>query len=187
MTIREPSPILVGMNQRRWIAAMMTAATLLGGAIVVAQPAPDVAAPTTAPTTQQSEYERLLGADADRPERPILPKGRPTIDTTTGTNAIAPNAPQIQTRREGSYIVNQTGRLTKAADGEGFEFVFNADGNAMQDPPMKVLPNLKLGVMQDSIEAGNRDLLFRVTGMVTEYRGRNYILLEKVVVVSDLK
>lgn len=184
-----------GMNQRRWIAAV-TATTLFGGAMVVGQATPSAPAdapantpstqPTTAPT-REAEYDRLLGADADRPERPILPTGKPTIDLTSGAAAVAPNAPAVQTRREGSYIVNQTGRLTKAGDGEGYEFVFNADSNAMQDPPMKVLPNLKLGVMQDSIEASNRDLVFRVTGMVTEYRGRNYILLEKVVVVPDLK
>jgi hypothetical protein len=28
-------------------------------------------------------------------------------------------------------------------------------------------------------------LHFRITGMVTEYKGRNYVLLDKVVVVPD--
>jgi hypothetical protein len=82
--------------------------------------------------------------------------------------------------------VNKLGRLTKSVDGSGSEFTFIADAGALQDPPMKVLPNLKLGVMEDSIETANKDLVFRVTGMVTEYRGRNYILLEKVVVVPSL-
>ena len=145
------------------------------------------AEPTTAPTTQQAAYERLLGSDADRPERPILHTGPPTMDLTTGAASVAPNAPQIQTRREGSYIVNQTGRLTKSGDGTGHEFTFTADGAAMQDPPMKVLPNLKLAGMEDQLESMNRDLLFRVTGMVTEYRGRNYIMFDKVVVIADPK
>ena len=62
---------------------------------------------------------------------------------------------------------------------------FEADGKALKDPPVVVLPNLKLQLMEDQIKQTNRDLKFRVTGMVTEYRGRNYVLLDKVVVVSE--
>lgn len=55
----------------------------------------------------------------------------------------------------------------------------------MKDPPVLILPNLKLMAMENAVSSANRDLRFRVTGMVTEYRGRNYVLLEKVVVVPD--
>lgn len=175
------------MNIARGIASTLTAGLLGITAFAMAQTTPPATPPTTAPTTQQAAYDRLLGGDVDRPERPILPTGKPTIDLTSGTASIAPGAPQVQTRREGSYIVNQVGRLAKSSDGQGFEFVFNADSAALQDPPMRVLPNLKLGVMQDTIESTGRDLQFRVTGMVTEYRGRNYLLLEKVVVVQDVR
>jgi hypothetical protein len=40
--------------------------------------------------------------------------------------------------------------------------------------------------MENAVNGSNRDLKFRITGMVTEYKGRNYILLEKVVVVPDV-
>ena len=50
---------------------------------------------------------------------------------------------------------------------------------------MLILPNLKLMSMESAVTSADRDLRFRVTGMVTEYRGRNYVLLEKVVVVPD--
>jgi hypothetical protein len=39
--------------------------------------------------------------------------------------------------------------------------------------------------MEDAVRSSSRDLRFRVTGMITEYRGRNYILLEKVTVIPD--
>ena len=172
------------MTPKRQLAAITATMTVCTCAFVaVAQTAP----PSTRPTTQQAAYDRLLGGDSDRPEKPILPTGKPTVDATSGGASVAPGAPAVQTRREGSYIINQTGRLTKAADGQGYEFVFNVDGSALQDPPMKVLPNLKLGIMEDTLDATHRDLQFRVTGMVTEYRGRNYILLEKVVVVQDVR
>src|SRR3712207_7469706 len=61
-----------------------------------------------------------------------------------------------------------------------------SDGSALRDPPVVVLPNLKLMTMENATTTGNnRDLRFRVTGMVTEYKGRNYLLVEKVVVVPE--
>jgi hypothetical protein len=70
-------------------------------------------------------------------------------------------------------------------DGQAWEFAFDADGQAMQDPPMRVLPNLKLMVMEEAIERAGSDVRFRVSGTLTEYRGRNYLLLEKVIVAQD--
>lgn len=144
-----------------------------------------VAQPTTAPSTQQSAYDRLLGPDTASADVPIKPAPRGGVDQTTGNAAVAPGAPALPTKREGTYITNLTGRLNRTSDGLNWEFVFNADGEALQDPPMRLLPNLKLMVMEDQLNSGNRDLQFRVSGMVTEYRGRNYLLLEKVVVVPD--
>jgi hypothetical protein len=56
----------------------------------------------------------------------------------------------------------------------------------MKDPPLVVLPNLKLMAMENAVTGSSRDLRFRISGTVTEYKGRNYILLDKVVVVPDL-
>jgi hypothetical protein len=181
------------MFDTRQIAVFLatTAALSLSAFVTLAQTPPSAPRSTppasTQPTTQQAAYDRLLGGDGDRPEKPILPTGTPTVDATSGGASVAPGAPQVQLRREGLYIVNQTGRLAKSSDGQGFEFVFDADRSALQDPPMKVLPNLRLGKMEEEIQAIGRDLQFRVTGMVTEYRGRNHILLEKVVVVQPVK
>jgi hypothetical protein len=109
----------------------------------------------------------------------------PAPDRTSGANAVAPGAAQMSVIREGSFIVDRTGRLTKSADGQQYEFTFDADGKNMKDPPVIILPNLKLMAMETAVNASSRDLQFRITGMVTEYRGRNYVLLEKVVVVPD--
>ncbi|MGC3945402.1 MAG: hypothetical protein QM762_12960 [Chryseolinea sp.] len=99
--------------------------------------------------------------------------------------ATAPNAPKLNVLREGSYIVDRIGRLSKTSDPQQWEFAFESDGQALKDPPVVVLPNLKLMMMEDQLKETRRDLKFRVTGMVTEYRGRNYVLLEKVVVVAE--
>ena len=57
----------------------------------------------------------------------------------------------------------------------------------MQDPPLLILPNLKLQAMEDAVSSSNKDQSFRVSGLVTEYRGRNYLLLEKAVVIPDVE
>ena len=138
----------------------------------------------SSPATTQSTYDRLLGTEPTLAERPLQPAPRKTADASTGAGAVAPGAPQLPTRREGTFIIDRMGRLARSADGQ-WEFSFDADGQAMQDPPMKVLPNLKLMVMEEAVERGGTDVRFRVSGSLTEYRGRNYILLEKVIVAQD--
>jgi len=100
--------------------------------------------------------------------QPIAPEG--------GINGIL---------REGTAIIDRVGRLQKAADGPWSELVFDSDGRVMRDPPMIILPNLKLTMMESEISKVSDDLRFRVTGTVTEYHNRNYILLDKVVVVNN--
>jgi len=88
-------------------------------------------------------------------------------------------------RREGDYVVDRVGRMVRGADDRP-EFVFDSDGQAMKDPPMIILPNLKLMQMESAAkQVGGGGLKFRITGMITEYNGRNYILIEKVVVAGS--
>ena len=83
-------------------------------------------------------------------------------------------------------MVDRVGRMTKDAEGQPAELTFDSDGKALKDPPMIILQNQKLMQMENAVQGSNRDIRFRVTGMVTEYKGRNYILLDKVVVVPDV-
>jgi hypothetical protein len=122
-------------------------------------------------------------------ERELTYNEPPATDRTSGDGATRPNAPVLPVKREGTPIVNRLGRLTVSAGAAGApaqaEFTFEADGQALRDPPMVILPNLRLMMMEDHVRAASRDLRFRVSGVVTEYRGRNYLLLEKVTVPSD--
>jgi hypothetical protein len=118
-----------------------------------------------------------------KPLQPVV--NPPDIDKTSGKAAVAPAATTQQLRREGDWIRDKVGRLTKGSDGQSWEFTFDSDGRSMQDPPVVILPNLKLMQMENAVTGSNRDLKFRITGMVTEYKGRNYILLEKAMVESD--
>jgi hypothetical protein len=130
-----------------------------------------MAQPATKPT---NEFDRLLGPDSAETQKPITPVGKP-VNPPAATGLL----------REGTILVDRVGRLAKASDGNGWEFVFESDGRALMDPPVRVHENLKLMAMEEAIEGNTRDLLFRITGSLTEYRGKNYVLFEKVVVVPD--
>ena len=146
-------------------------------------------AQTTRPTTRPAESQspdmmlRQLLSPARPSAKPLEPVQYPQEDQTS-KNAVAPKVETQNLVREGSYVIRRVGRLTRTADGQ-FEFTYEADGSALKDPPMIILPNLKLTQMETAVKTNSRDLKFLISGMVTEYNGRNYILLEEVLVVQD--
>lgn len=198
------------MDIRR-IGSGIVAVTTLGVGMAVAQTtrAPARAAPSTRPAatspatsatspTSRPANVREMSADQVlgqmlRPPQPASGGPRvlqplntaPLPDRTTGPYAVQPGAPLVAVLREGTFLPERTGRLTRSPDGTQAEFTFDADGRALRDPPLVILPSLKLVAMENAVSGSNRDLKFRVSGTITEYRGRNYILLEKVVVIPE--
>jgi hypothetical protein len=148
------------------------------------KPAP---AATTRPagSTAEEMLNQMLAPNADG-TRPIPPAPSGAGDATTGESAVAPGAPSITVMREGSLIVDRTGRFVRSDDGQQWEFHFDADGRALRDPPVVVLPNLTMMAMENYVTGTSRNLRFRITGEVTEYRGRNYVLLRKAVVMPEV-
>ena len=151
--------------------------------------------PTTRPSSNGSKddlkymsSDQLMGQllkPTTHPSRPLDPLSeRPVQDKSSGGGAVAPGAPAVTLLREGTFIVDRLARLTHGDKGQA-ELSFESDGKTLHDPPMIILPNQKLMQMEDFNTLTSRDLKFRVTGMVTEYRGRNYILLEKAIVIPD--
>jgi hypothetical protein len=168
------------------IGAILLTAFLAQMAMAQTTQPSEPAQPTTRPLPADQLLNQML-KPSNSAARPIQPEPSvPPVDSSTGTAAVAPGAQQINVIREGTFLVDRTGRLTKSADGQNWEFTFEADSRAMQDPPVIILPNLKLMAMEQAVQSSNRDVRFRVTGMVTEYNGRNYLLMEKVVVIPDL-
>jgi hypothetical protein len=162
--------------------------------------------PTVAPSPEQVLNQMLRGPDADHTAA-LAPQPAPVAagsDSLTApaadgsASAASPGGPPISAPlavspagdtgpilREGSEIIDRVGRLQKSPDGNWSVFVFDSDGRALGDPPMFIVPNLKLVLMEAETERSSRDVRFRVTGSVTEYHGHNYILLEKAIVVND--
>ena len=166
------------------VASLVSAAAM--AVVALGQTGPSTQ-PASDPSTRQSPEQTLV--DMLKPSAGVAKPLQPTLDSqqvdTKSKYNVAPKTPPMAVQREGTFIFDRTGRLTRNADGTQAEFTFESDGKTLKDPPVIILPNLKLMTMEDAVKSTNRDLRFRVTGMLTEYRGRNYLLLEKVLVPPE--
>jgi hypothetical protein len=137
---------------------------------------------TPANASADQMLNEMLAADA-KPLPPLPKASPPEADRTSGPAAVAPSAPRLMLLQENSPINDRICRLSPTADGQQQQLMLDSDGAAMDDPPLIVLPNLKLISMEDAAKGKEREQRFRVSGILMEYRGRNYILLDKVVLV----
>ncbi|HWB54530.1 MAG TPA: hypothetical protein VG722_10070 [Tepidisphaeraceae bacterium] len=142
---------------------------------------------TTLPTTQpavvplqsDSILDRMLQpSSAAQPLEPE-PAAAP-VDASSGQAAVKPEGPKLPVKAEGSYIIGRLARFGPMVNGFR-ELVFDSDGQAMLDPPMLILPNQMLASMESEAKTSNDPMAFRVSGMVTQYKDRNYLLIDKAV------
>src|SRR5947207_1624173 len=109
-------------------------------AVAVAQ----TAIPTTRPATRSAQD--ILGQML-RPTTQSAPPLKPTpgasgmVDITTGQGTVPGGATTRAVMREGTFIVDRAGRMTRSADSNEIQFTFDADNRNMTDPPVILLPN----------------------------------------------
>jgi hypothetical protein len=88
--------------------------------------------------------------------------------------ALPPDAPRGRLFPEGSTLVNREGRVIQL-DGD---FVFQPLGRQESDPQLHIMPSLQLMGIERVLEE-SPDARLRVTGTITQYRGRNYLLIDR--------
>lgn len=98
---------------------------------------------------------------------------RPEAASTTGEH-VRPTSEQLRLR-EGSKITEEVGEFRET--GGRIAFYPDATGHSII-----VLENLALERVSRELDQGKRK--WSVTGKVTEFRGSNYLLLERVVLKS---
>jgi hypothetical protein len=146
-------------------------------------PATEAAPSAKQPASADQMLKDMLSAD--KAPVPVPSNAVPLQrDLTSGPGAVAPHAPALTVLPEQSQIFDRVCRLSTTNDGMHEQLTFDSDGAEMRDPPLIVLPNLKL-VDLEKVAGDLRNTRVRVTGIITEYRGRNYILLQKVVVMAE--
>jgi hypothetical protein len=144
---------------------------------------PPTTLPTTQPAVQPLQSDTILNRmlQPGNAAQPLEPEpAPPSVDATSGQAAINPQAPVLTLKPEGSYIIGRLARFGPMV--KGFrELVFDSDGQAMLDPPMLILPDQTLALMENQARLSNDPMAFRISGLVTQYKDRNYILVDKAV------
>lgn len=153
---------------------------------VAAPPAP---APAAAPARPGEESAEEMLRQMLQPQGETAEPLRPSDKVPTGADEAAQEPPTATGRplvREGTPLLDRVGRLTPSADGKSFQVAFESDGRGLTEPPMILLPNRQLMQLENRLRTSYRDLKISVSGEVTEYRGKNYLLLSRWGIVQDV-
>jgi len=100
------------------------------------------------------------------PERRLVS----VYDRNEATRAVAKHS----LLPDGSPLVERPGRLTSSPD--GWVFVFESDRPDYPEPPMALLLNMNTQLMVEALAQDSTGLVFLVSGEVTSFGGRNYLL-----------
>jgi hypothetical protein len=99
-------------------------------------------------------------------------------ETQRSTGVIAKLAPEGHRLPEGYVVANRRGHVQK--NGAWNEAVLDVVEGLPSSPPLRILPNSRLSLLEEILAAGGKDRSFSLTGRVTEFQGNNYLLLENV-------
>ncbi|MBN1845119.1 MAG: hypothetical protein JW810_05510 [Sedimentisphaerales bacterium] len=152
--------------------------------------------PADLPDDRQSELPEQLRIMLEK-----IPRTRPLElpEATTTSGSAAPQTPTDAmvavkgaktpppARRDGQMVIDRVGRIHYDPEAGRWLFSFEADGASLAEPPMILHPCRLLEVMETAVQRANLSIRFRVSGQISIYQGRNYMLLRKVLMVYDLE
>lgn len=165
--------------RRHLLTAIVLAGVMAGGALAqTTRPA----GPRIAPVPRTPEYPETDRVPDDSPRVLVLPSepgefGDERADRSGGV--IARIVPEPRRLPDGYIVANRPGRIEQ--DGDRVMVHLDHVDGLPDAQPMQALPNSRLGLLQTVLARSDRpDRRFAITGRVTEFHGRNYILLENV-------
>lgn len=156
---------------------------------IAAPPAPAMEPKTAVKVpanSAQAVLQNLLSHHISRPVQQLV-----TIQPMLTAKPIADlplpiGSAQSPALREGSYIWNRPGRLLFNRPLQAWIFVFQSDGQGLGEPPLIMLPCRLLQRMQTRSAQRGTEVKFRVSGKITQFRGRNYLFTTYVEVAHNL-
>jgi hypothetical protein len=133
--------------------------------------------PATRPTVRDPEQVEILKTLLNRQDRAMLV--RPQAPEKPGQEMPTSQATDPEGNPlllEGTFLSERPGRL--AHEDARAKFICYVDSGGQSPRTIEILPSQLLEAMEREAEAGFSD--FIVSGEVMRYRGRNYLLLRKI-------
>jgi hypothetical protein len=162
------------------------------------------AAPEVAPLEEESPATRPQGESPDeisqnasqaadildrmasqRPARPILP---PTPPQDAQPIAVSPiPGPRDAVIKSRNLLVTDRVVRILPEEKDGWWAMYFEGDNTLREPPIRILPGKMLQKAEQTVAAfRGRAVKFRVSGLITDYKGKQYVLLRKLIYEPDL-
>lgn len=138
--------------------------------------------PADQPPGPPTQEEVLRAFEQDRPKNAPLSPVDVSVATPGGKEDPAAKRPRAR-YPDGYMLTDRAGRITR--DGQWYVFSFESTSTAFEEPPVKLLPNLMLERAAFEIQ-GSPNLVFVVSGEITDFNGENYMLMRKLMRRKDL-
>ncbi|MFZ2146188.1 MAG: hypothetical protein WAV28_03125 [Sedimentisphaerales bacterium] len=132
---------------------------------------PAISEPNDVLAIPQEIIERLKAGRIVRPER--LDQ-TPEAEEGVGDSALA----KKEELEQDSILADRTAFLSKREDGS-FVFVLDAFGRNVRPVSLRLLPCEVLELAEQKQSAEPEPVRFKIAGIVTKYKGENYLLLQK--------
>ena len=155
------------------------------------RPQPSPAAGETVSATAPAEARGQTSATADtiisrlmrdRPGRPVILPIQP-LGRARPEKSVAPAVMERPSVERGRMVVDRRVRVLPEQAAGWWEARFESD-NTLLEPPIRLLPCVKLAGAERIAAASGGGL--RVSGVITHYRGRAYLLLRKVLPAREM-
>ena len=131
--------------------------------------------PPDQPPGQPTAEDVLRAFEQDRPKNEPLTPVEVSLTPPGGKEDPAAKRPRAR-YPDGYMLTDRAGRISR--EGPGYVFSFESTSTAFEEPPVKLLPNLMLERAAFEI-LGSPNLVFIVSGEITDFNGENYLLLRK--------
>ena len=143
---------------------------------------PDAPDGDSAATTE----DILSGMLRDKPGRALAVAPSPKRTPKENVESVAPARKTPFNPGRKDIVIDRVARVVKSDRGPWWEARFESD-NTLREPPLRILPNRLLEkAKQMSRVLGFSDLQLRISGEVTWYTGRRYLLLRKLIRQRDM-
>ncbi len=133
-------------------------------------------------TSPEDIAEELLGEQHGKPV--LIEHEDPRPEKSDESVAPVPDLPKIITDRP-HLVVDRLVTLQRARQGRWLKVSFTGD-NTLREPPLRLLPCKLLHRAEELAGEPHRTVKLRVSGRVTRYKGRRYLLLRKVIRVREM-
>jgi hypothetical protein len=149
---------------------------------------PDEAS-ATQPATQPSGGETtdlIAQMMRDRTGRAVKIAPSPRRKAEENVESVAPAGQTPFHPGKRDLVVDRIVRIIRDPESSWWEARFESD-NTLREPPLRVLPGLRLEWIKMTMnQSGKSDLRLRVSGDITYYKNKRYLMLRKVLRQRDM-